>query len=153
MCFLFRVILSKQTCRHRKKIFNLDNSTQTLESFIIPGAENLQKPPDKKKYAPQQIHRNLAEKLDKISREMLDDTEENLDNISREMLDDTEEKLDNISCEMLDDTEEKLDKISPEMLDDAEEKLKIAENKLKELANDIKLFNNTWNNLKTKIRR
>jgi len=32
------------------------------------------------------------------------------------------------------------------MLDDAEEKLKVAENKLKELANDIKLFDDTWDN-------
>jgi len=113
MCFLFRVILSKQTCRRPKRIFNLDNSTQTLESFIISGAEDPQKSPGKKKYAPQQVQRNLVEKLDNISPEMLDD-------ISREMLDDTEEKL------------------------------KVAENKLNELEDDIKLFNNTWNNLLNK---
>jgi len=66
------------------------------------GAEDLQNSRDKKKYASQQVHRNLVEKLDNISTKMLDDTEG---------------------------------------------KLKVAENKLKELANDIKLFDNTWDNL------
>jgi len=78
MCFLFRAILPKQTCRHPKRIFNLDNSTQTLEDFIISGAEDPQKSPGKKKYAPQQVQRNLVENLDDITREMLDDAEEKL---------------------------------------------------------------------------
>jgi len=73
--------------------------------FIIIGAKDSQNSPDEKKYAPQQVHRNLVEKLDNIS---------------------------------------------PEMLDDPEGELKVAENKLKELANDIKLFDNTWDNLLNK---
>jgi len=42
---------------------------------------------------------------------------------------------------------EKLNNISTKMLDDTERKLKVAENKPKELGNDIKLFDNTWDNL------
>jgi len=74
----------------------------SLEGFVISGAEDLQNSPDKKNYASQQIHRNLVEKLDKISTESLDDTEE---------------------------------------------KLKVVQNKLKELEDDIKPFDNTWDNL------
>jgi len=47
----------------------------------------------------------------------------------------------------------KLDKISTEMLDDTEEKLMVAKNKLKELEDDIKLFDNTWDNLLNKDNR
>jgi len=41
----------------------------------------------------------------------------------------------------------KLDKINTEMLDDTEEKLKVVQNKLKELEDHMKLFDNTWDNL------
>jgi len=101
LCLIFRVIFPKQRCRRLRKIFNLDNSAQTLESFLFSGAEDLQNSRDKK-YASQQVHRNLAEKLDSIS---------------------------------------------PKMLDDTEEKFKVAENKLKELEDDMELFDNTWDNL------
>jgi len=49
MCFLFSGSFPKQRCRRPKRIFNLDNLTQTLESFTISEAEDPQNSPDKKK--------------------------------------------------------------------------------------------------------